>query len=436
MASHSPAARRLWRVLRQNDVEGLRDALLRLDTNDAATIRPLLYGLRTRLAIRQEIGDSLKRYGERGIVALIGSLQGTAPHWAGELLAKFGEPAVPALVDALRGRNAQARQWAADILGRIADGRAVEPLREAASDPSSNVRFHAIQAIARINPIAGRREIASAAERDPDWGVRRKAIMILAKQNPGYAVGLLAEQAANPEIGRLACVALRGLGDDGLLALQRLIGGTREVDRINAALALGWRDRRAISILVAVVADKTADIRRRLDAGYALWPTSDPKAMEVNFRILIDQSENVLLRAMAAHALQGAAGADYRIALSDALGDADPLVRAAAIYGLSSGQYPNAVDKIVPKLGDQNVHVRTSAASALSWLGDPRALDPLLRALGDAEWNVRVAVLDALGSLRDRRAIPAIEDLLTREADRFVREVGLRVLNNLRMSGG
>jgi HEAT repeat protein len=213
------------------------------------------------------------------------------------------------------------------------------------------------------------------------------------------------------------------------------MGGTVDAGRLNAALALGWRDKRAISILVPIVADKGAGIQRRLDAASAVWLAPDAKAMEVDLRILMDKSDDVRLRAIAARALQGAAGADYRNALSDALGDPDALVRAGALYGLSSGQYPNAVDEIVPKLLDQNVYVRTSAAFALSRLGDGRALDPLLRALGDPEWNVRVAAVAALGSLRDRRAIPAIEELLARETDRSVRDEGLRVVNNLRMSG-
>ena len=305
----------------------------------------------------------------------------------------------------------------------------------AASDASSNVRFHALQALARIDPIAGFAEVTTAAERDPHWGVRRQAIRTLAKQNPRHAADLLFELAVDPEIGRLACVALRGLGAEGMTALQRLMGGTVDAGRLNAALALGWRDRQAISVLVPIVADKGAPIQRRLAAASAVWLAPDGKAMEVDLRILTDKSEDVRLRAVAARALQGAAGADYRIALTDALGDPDPLVRAGAIDGLSSGQYPRAVDDIVPKLRDQNVYVRTSAAFALSRLGDGRALDPLLRALGDPEWNVRGAAVFALGSLRDRRAIPAIEELLTRETDRSVRDDGLRALNNLRLSG-
>jgi HEAT repeat protein len=435
MAGRSPAARLLWRLLRQNVPEELRDALSRLDTSDEAAIRPLLYALRRQFAIRDEIGDSLKRYGKQAVAGLIGSLRGPAPHWTGDLLVRFGEPAVPSLMDALRSRNAQIRQWAADVLGRIADRRAIDPLRSAALDAASNVRFHALKALARIDPIAARPEITDAAERDSDWEVRREAIMALAKQNPGRAVDLLAELAVDSQIGRLACVALRSLGVDGMAALQRLMDETVGTGRTNAALALGWRDSQAISILVAIIADKGASNQQRLAAASAVWLAPDASAMEVDLRILTDRSEDFRLRAMAARALQGAVGPNCRSALTEALGDPNALVRAGALDGLSSGHYPSAVNEIVPALTDQDVYVRTSAAYALSRLGDRRALDPLLRTLSDPEWGVRGAAVNALGSLRDRRAIPALEELLARETDRHVRDETLRVLKNLRMSG-
>lgn len=221
MAGRSPAARSLWRVLHQNDIEGLRELLPRLESKDVGALRPLLYALRTPIAMRNEIGDALKSYGAPAIMALISSLQGTAPHWAGDILTRFGEPAVPSLVDALRSRNPQIRQWAADVLGRIEDPRAVQPLRAAASDKFPNVRFHVLRALARINPVAGSVEITNTAERDPDWGVRREAILTIAKQNPGRATDLFVRLALDPNIGRFACVELRRLGADGMTAGAR-----------------------------------------------------------------------------------------------------------------------------------------------------------------------------------------------------------------------
>jgi HEAT repeat protein len=407
--------------------------LAQLDINDASVIAPLMYALRTRYAIRDQVNAAVKRLGDRAVAPLVGALRLTYPYAVALALVDLGDLAVPPLIAELGSPNGQVKQWAADILGQIGDPRALEPLRRAASDSRSNVRFHVLHALARIDPIAGRTEITNAAERDPDWGTRREAIVRVAKHDSGRAVTLVAALAADPAMGLFACLELRRMGDEGVRALQEFLTREPSASRLNAALALGWRDATAINVLVPVLRDKSSDTKLRLRASSALGLTADPSALETQLMILSDRLEPVSLRATAARALQAGVQSRHYSALIEALKDPEPPVRAGAIDGLASPHYPGAIEPIALMLNDSEEYVRIYAAYAFARLADRRAFDPLLRALADSAPGVRSAAITALGWLRDRRAIPAIERLLAGEEDAQVREEGIRVLHNLRL---
>jgi HEAT repeat protein len=234
-------------------------------------------------------------------------------------------------------------------------------------------------------------------------------------------------------MGQFACVELRRIGDEGVRSLLELLTREPATSRLNAALALGWRDAKAISVLVPVLRDKSSDMKLRLDASHALGLTADPSALETQLMILSDRLEPVSLRASAARALQAGVQSRHYPALIEALKDPEPSVRAGAIDGLASPHYPGAIEPIALMLNDSVEYVRIYAAYAFARLADRRAFDPLLRALADSAPGVRSAAITALGRLRDRRAIPAIERLLAGEQNAQVREEGTRVLHNLRL---
>ena len=406
--------------------------MAQFDINDPSLIAPLMYALRTRHAIRDQVNAAVKGLGDRAVPPLIGALKLTFPYWVALALVDFGAVAVPHLIAALGSPNAQVRQWAADILGRVADPRALEPLRRAASDSRSHVRFHVIGALARIAP-AGEPAIAAAAEHDLDWGTRREAITAVAKHESGRAVTLLVALAPDQRMGQFACVELRRIGDEGVRSLQEVLTREPATSRLNAALALGWRDATAISVLVPVLRDKSSNIKLRLHASAALGLTADPSALEAQLIILSDRLEPASLRATAARALQAGVQSRHYAALIEALKDPEPSVRAGAIDGLASPHYPGAIEPIALMLNDSEEYVRIYATYAFARLGDRRAFDPLRGALADSSLGVRSAAITALGWLRDRRAIPAIERLLAGEEDAQVREEGERVLHNLHL---
>lgn len=100
--------------------------------------------------------------------------------------------------------------------------------------------------------------------------------------------------------------------------------------------------------------------------------------------------------------------------LTDALNDADPLLRTNAALALGELQDgPNAdltpiVEPLVAALGDPAPEVRAMAASALGRTRSDAALEPLIRALGDSSTTVRLTAKAVLVGYDDTRAREAI----------------------------
>lgn len=194
----------------------------------------------------------------RGIPALVDALQDPnrdVGRAAAESLIKIGPLAVPALIQTLEARGNDrrlsdiARQFAARVLGKIGDRRAVPALMEALQAPSKYVRHYAAWA---LGTLADRQAVPAlmTALRNEDQDLRRYAAKSLG------------------EIGdRQAALAL-------IVALQDEDGGARQY----AAEALGKiRDTRAVPALTATLRDEDSGARRY--AAWALGNIGDARAV-------------------------------------------------------------------------------------------------------------------------------------------------------------
>ncbi len=101
--------------------------------------------------------------------------------------------------------------------------------------------------------------------------------------------------------------------------------------------------------------------------------------------------------------------------LTEALKDADPLLRTNAALALGELQdgRPGAdlspiVDPLVAALGDPAPEVRAMAASALGRTHSEAALEPLISALGDSSTTVRMTAKAVLAGYDDSRARDAV----------------------------
>ncbi len=115
----------------------------------------LVEGLLTQL----QSADTMTR---RAAVLALASLEASA--------------AYSALAAALRDENAIVRQGAVSALGELADDRAIPLLRERLLiDPSTGVRGEAAFRLGKIGDRGASGDVRTAAEKDPDAGVRRWA---------------------------------------------------------------------------------------------------------------------------------------------------------------------------------------------------------------------------------------------------------------------
>jgi HEAT repeat protein len=107
--------------------------------------------------------------------------------------------------------------------------------------------------------------------------------------------------------------------------------------------------------------------------------------------------------------------------LVDALSDASPAIRQAAIKGLWFFREPSTVPALVQALQDSSSDVRCSAASALGFIGSPEAVPPLVAFYGRGDRESKVAALGALGYICDPRSLQLAREAL-RDRVRKVRD--------------
>jgi HEAT repeat protein len=119
----------------------------------------------------------------------------------------------------------------------------------------------------------------------------------------------------------------------------------------------------------------------------------------------------------AANALRRLGDASALPALSDALDDPDPRVRARAARACGAIGDERAVPALADCLDDTESRVRRDAAAALAAIGTERALSPLLGAVTDANDEVRYAAVMALGSYQGPEAIDPLITALDDRSD-------------------
>jgi HEAT repeat protein len=93
----------------------------------------------------------------------------------------------------LKSRTLDDRWRAAEALGHLTppDEESIQALAEATRDPETAVRFHAVQALARLGPAAASAAPAlrERAEKDPTYNTRDLAAKALARLEKGAAGG-------------------------------------------------------------------------------------------------------------------------------------------------------------------------------------------------------------------------------------------------------
>lgn len=427
--------------------------------------------------IRDLIYEILKDFGTHSIPYLMESL--SSEYWMGRALAAqaltdMGSDAVVPLVSALESQDKERKYWAVRILGKMQEKSAYPEIRKFLSDPDSEIRMAALEAVGSyLNPDA----IPMIIERflDPAWVVRKHACKAMIKFGAKAIPQLIKALSSIEEDVRYW--SLRSIGDikpSGIYPhLIKLFKDKSWTIRKTTSDVLGAYGEEALMELTALATD-SADPEIRYWVLRSLGKIGSSISLPLLFKALEDPSEAIRDAAQKALANYGEEvvedlfsllKSDNRKLLESVsitfqrmdkeiilgklcrnLGKYDEHVsywirrtliafkdeaRRAVIQLLNGkaeevrrqailciGQFKNADDGelVLPHLKDEFWPARIASAETLGILGDPAAINPLLESLEDDDEDLAMASIVALGRIGDEKAIPGLISTLQRES--------------------
>jgi HEAT repeat protein len=148
----------------------------------------------------------------------------------------MGPAVVKPLIEALGDKEGTVRKYAASMLGRVGDIRAIEELGMALYDLHNEVGEAAAEALVHFGAKAV--DILVESLSHPEAAIREHAVVALSKIHDARVVPVLIEMLADParEVQRYAMQALAGLGDSRAIpALQKIF--SNRADRELSMLA-------------------------------------------------------------------------------------------------------------------------------------------------------------------------------------------------------
>ena len=194
-------------------------------------------------------------------------------------------------IDLLTDPDWVVRREAVITLGEMGDERCVEPLARALRDGDWQVREVAIEAMGQVGSPA----VETLLKLLRDWEVRKYAIAALGKIRDERVLDPLMLQLRNDEFKDDAIDALVQLGEP---SIEKLIGALHDKDenvRKCAVLALGRiKSGEAIDPLIEMLGDK--DWFTRLTAAAALESIGDERGREAIKPLLKDPDMVVKMR--------------------------------------------------------------------------------------------------------------------------------------------
>ncbi len=321
---------------------------------------------------------------------------------------------VQQLIDRLSSDRIEVREEACGKIEEIGE-RAVPALRKAASHGDEETAARAKAILERI-PLraAATQNLIRAVPGVIDRLVKGEPAEIFLEIAADFRVRGDARQypALRPQdLERLAPLALRGAGPDGLRADRR-----SQVCEEIARLGIRTAFREAVDLLATgndAVRSAAARLLQRLEA---------KEAASQLCALAGDANPDVRL---AVATVLGAAKARESVpALTSLLRDREAGVRAAAAAALRDMDARDASADLRPLLGDDSRLVRSIAAHALGRLGARDSVPDLVRRLRDPSSDVRWWVVRALQDLDARDATGEISVLLDDEAPEVRRVAG------------
>lgn len=194
-------------------------------------------------------------------------------------------------IDLLQDPDWVVRREAVVTLGEMADDRCVEPLIRTLRDGDWQVREAAVEAIAEVGPPA----VELLIRYMRDWEARKYVIQALGKINDERVLDPLMSMLHNDEFKDDATRALIDLGSPAVPKLIVALSDKEEFVRKQAILALGAiKDPAAVDPLIAML--RNQDWFTRLTAAAALEKIGDPRGRDAIKPLMKDPDLVVRMR--------------------------------------------------------------------------------------------------------------------------------------------
>ncbi len=194
-------------------------------------------------------------------------------------------------IDLLRDPDWVVRREAVVTLGEMGDERCVEPIVKALRDGDWQVREAAVEAIAEVGSPA----VELLLRYMRDWESRKYVIQALGKINDERVLEPLLSMLHNDEFKDDATRALVSLGKPAVPKLIEALSDREEFVRKQAISALGEiRDSEAVDPLIAMLQDR--DWFTRLTAAAALEKVGDPRGRDAIKPLMKDPDIVVRMR--------------------------------------------------------------------------------------------------------------------------------------------
>jgi HEAT repeat protein len=303
----------------------------------------------------------------------------------------------PLIAVLLQDGNGSIRKIAAEILGKLNDRRAVQPLIEALGDFFSDVRLSAAAALEKIGWQPSDDEAGAAY-----YAVKRD----------WNACDRIGAPAVNPLIKALTHI-------------------DQVVDPLQIVQILGkLKDSRAVGPLLIALKDR--DERVCLAAIQALGEIRDSRAVHGLAAILLvrwgpDREREEAKRALSKIGIPAVDPLIAELKESDSLfnhREDNPICGLLIQIGIP------AMDPLIAAFQDSDLGVSESASYVLEKIGDP-AVKPLIAALRDSNRQVRYYAAQTLGRIGNREAIGPLTLTATYDVFRNVCEAALDALHRL-----
>ena len=304
---------------------------------------------------------------------------------AADILLRHGEDSVEPLIHGLNHHDDQTKFHIVQLLGKIADSRALEPLLHLSQNSAGPLQYELLEALSNLNDEQTIPVFIQALS-DQQQTVRDVAAKSLIKMQsqsiPALIAGLTNEQWM---IRRMAAQILGKIGNPQ--AISHLIETLQYPDSIlkmESARALGLMNTtRAVPALLPLIADPDTGVQR--SAIEALAQIKDPRAIAPLLKALkiIDWKQRAILTEAVARI-----GPDVIQASIDALNDLNPRVRLGAIEILRNFDDSRIIDAVLTVSSNAGQEVRKAAITCLLSQTHPRAIEALVDFLGDESHSV------------------------------------------------